>query len=530
MKRRQRSHQKKAHPAAVQTTHSFLQARPFETNEAANESATAKAGQLTEATRQTGFNFASLPIQAKLTIGKPGDQYEQEADRVAHQVVNQINSPSVQQQQNSEEEELQAKPLGIQPLTGQRRGALAEGTASSELEGEIQRARGSGQALDASIRQPMEQTMGADFSRVKIHADANADQLSQSIQAKAFTTGNDIFFKQGEYNPSSRGGQELLAHELTHVVQQGGGGSAINRSMIQANRARSNATTEAPDLNNILKVATLHMHVDLDAPGMALLKQLQEGEVGHAWVALEWNDPNNIPDDLPEAHKKQIRSGADPFGFWPKKFDWHDYTGLTEGEVWNQLLQDNQDEYNEYWAMLTSSDFKQRYEEHYGNEPTDPELQDLLREKIQEDCDLAQLWGGIHTRAADSVGYSSNPFDSYVPGQVLHPDYMHDAKATQSYELTRTEVDNVLQYAEAKQNADYSVFFYNCTTFAKEAVQAAGKTPPSSGIGKVCYPDKLYKSIKSNFEKGKGTTALEVNDQMVRRVGADLEPKRKKKK
>lgn len=68
----------------------------------------------------------------------------------------------------------------------------------------------------------VEPIMGADFSGVKVHTDAQADQLSRSIQAKAFTTGQDVFFRQGAYEPGSRGGQELIAHELTHVVQQTG--------------------------------------------------------------------------------------------------------------------------------------------------------------------------------------------------------------------------------------------------------------------------------------------------------------------
>jgi hypothetical protein len=67
----------------------------------------------------------------------------------------------------------------------------------------------------------MGQAMGADFSGVKVHTDSQSDQLNKSIQAKAFTTGQDVFFRQGAYEPSSRGGQELIAHELTHVVQQG---------------------------------------------------------------------------------------------------------------------------------------------------------------------------------------------------------------------------------------------------------------------------------------------------------------------
>lgn len=64
---------------------------------------------------------------------------------------------------------------------------------------------------------------------MKVHNDAQSDQLNQSIQARAFTTGQDVFFRGGEYNPGSRGGQELIAHELTHVVQQNGG--AVSRSL-----------------------------------------------------------------------------------------------------------------------------------------------------------------------------------------------------------------------------------------------------------------------------------------------------------
>ncbi|MBD2564616.1 DUF4157 domain-containing protein [Nostoc linckia FACHB-391] len=113
-----------------------------------------------------------------------------------------------------EEEELQMKPM-VQPQAGM--------AATPDLETSINQARGGGQSLADNIRQPMEQAFGADFSGVKVHTDGQSDQLNRSIQARAFTTGQDVFFRSGEYNPGSRGGQELLAHELTHVVQQNGG-------------------------------------------------------------------------------------------------------------------------------------------------------------------------------------------------------------------------------------------------------------------------------------------------------------------
>jgi hypothetical protein len=228
------------------------------------------------------------PIQRQLTIGQPGDKYEQEADRVASQVVEQINAPataqstqgqSVQRQEENQEElqtkpkitalqrqeenqealqtkpeitalqrqeenqeELQTKPEITAPQRQEENQeelqakstlksgeAIAGGEASTDLNRAINSARGGGQPLDAGLQQSMGQAMGADFSGVKIHTDAQSDQLNQSIQAKAFTTGQDVFFRQGAYDPGSRGGQELIAHELTHVVQQNGGAVARNR-------------------------------------------------------------------------------------------------------------------------------------------------------------------------------------------------------------------------------------------------------------------------------------------------------------
>ena len=120
--------------------------------------------------------------------------------------------------------------------------------AAPDLEAAIQRARGSGQPLSRGIRAPMEQAFGADFGGVKVHTGSESDTLNRSIQARAFTTGQDVFFRQGAYDHGSRSGQELLAHELTHVVQQNervsmhhdrlnvvdkfdGGGGVINRSV-----------------------------------------------------------------------------------------------------------------------------------------------------------------------------------------------------------------------------------------------------------------------------------------------------------
>ncbi len=102
----------------------------------------------------------------------------------------------------------------------QRVGAIGGVEASTELEAEIDRARGGGQPLSSDLQQSMGKVMGADFRGVRVHTDARADDMNRRLEAKAFTTGQDLFFKKGEYQPVSRGGQELIAHELTHVAQQ----------------------------------------------------------------------------------------------------------------------------------------------------------------------------------------------------------------------------------------------------------------------------------------------------------------------
>lgn len=219
---------------------------------------------------------STLPIQAKLTIGEPGNKYEQEADRVASQVVEQINTPApaqstqaqTVQRQGGEEEELQAKPeiTAIQRMEEpeeqlqaksnlQHQEAIGGGEASTDLTSAINSVRGGGQPLDAGLQRSMGQAMGADFSGVRVHTDTQADQLNRSIQAKAFATGQDVFFRQGEYSPGSRGGQELIAHELTHVVQQNGG--VVMRSPLVSKPIISNTSLASLGLNMIQMVMSI---------------------------------------------------------------------------------------------------------------------------------------------------------------------------------------------------------------------------------------------------------------------------------
>lgn len=183
-----------------------------------------------------------LGVQPKLKIGAPNDKYEQEADRVADQVMR-MSEPKVQRQEMPEEEAeeaeefIQTKPLAssITPLVQRQTMEEDEGLVqtknnrnttpkmSSMISSNIQSLQGGGQPLPGSARSFFEPRIGADFSNVRVHNDTRAARAAQSVNARAFTLGHDVVFGAGEYSPETSSGRKLLAHELTHVVQQSGG-------------------------------------------------------------------------------------------------------------------------------------------------------------------------------------------------------------------------------------------------------------------------------------------------------------------
>jgi len=218
----------------------------------------------------------TLPIQCKLTVNQPNDPYEQEADAVADKVMRMPDTKSMQaggadvsptpvkiqkkcaECEEEEEKQVQRKEAGPQAagptpademdwgdsmfrsaaeLMGQGGGA-----GSSPAEAEVQRSgmgkapavgqgfqrsleqsiQNGGESLAPQTRSFMESRMGWDLSSVRIHHNEGAHQLAKNVNARAFTVGSDIFFARSEYQPQDKKGQHLLAHELTHTMQQSG--------------------------------------------------------------------------------------------------------------------------------------------------------------------------------------------------------------------------------------------------------------------------------------------------------------------
>jgi len=156
-------------------------------------------------------------FQPKLTINQPGDKYEQEADAMADQVMR----ITVQRKcKHCEEEEKRIH---------RKETDLVAPPVDEEFETYVSSLHGRGTVLPRSERDFFEPRFGYDFSNVRIHTGGEAAQSADRINALAYTSGNNIVFNAGQYQPGSENGKRLLAHELTHVVQQGGGNGAIQR-------------------------------------------------------------------------------------------------------------------------------------------------------------------------------------------------------------------------------------------------------------------------------------------------------------
>ncbi|MEQ8997202.1 MAG: DUF4157 domain-containing protein [Coleofasciculus sp. B1-GNL1-01] len=197
------------------------------------------ANQEQEQAGEAGKDLKEIGIQTKLTVGAPGDPYEQEADRVASQVMSMSapadSSASVQRQLDTNHphhpHQIWKRAQSIKPVVHrqidprvqmrqmiQRAHQIDGNQASGDLENRLNASKGGGSPLSEDVRRFMEPRFGADFSGVRVHTGGEAVQMNQELGAQAFTHGSDVYFGAGK----SPGNNELTAHELTHVVQQTG--------------------------------------------------------------------------------------------------------------------------------------------------------------------------------------------------------------------------------------------------------------------------------------------------------------------
>lgn len=227
---------------------------------------------------------SSIPIQAKLEIRQPNDRYEQEADRVAEEVCDRVKI-SAEADRIHHPDASPFSPVQTQSLSPgsplQRQTDRSQNQVTP-LESTIQQARTGGESLPHPVRTSMERAFGTDFSGVKIHTDTQAHRLNRSLGARAFTSDRHIFFRSGDYHPTQPAGQKLLAHELTHVMQQTG---ASHPSVVQCD------LTEAEKVEHRKKGFATLIH---DIEDGTLTKQEVASLVSDEILSLDLADAMNL--------------------------------------------------------------------------------------------------------------------------------------------------------------------------------------------------------------------------------------------
>lgn len=265
-------------------------------------------------------------IQAKLKINQPGDIYEQEADRVADMVMR-MSEPILSDKQGVASSyvgaNVQRKYTASSQVEKQLLQAKEELGHTPEVTPQIDSSikaikGGGGHPLPVSVRQFFEPRLGQDFSHVRIHMDGRAAQTAQAVNALAFTTGRDIVFGTGQYSPGTAEGNRLLAHELTHVMQQSKGGILrVQRAEMVQRATRSellSALREAISNENWQEVATrLNGFNEDDIKRLA--GGLTVGEAANTRAAVQqylggWPREQLILDSLDAGRKEVARIGA----------------------------------------------------------------------------------------------------------------------------------------------------------------------------------------------------------------------------
>ena len=232
----------------------------------------------------SAVSSATETMPAKLAINSPGDESDQEAERVSDQVMTtpvhlagNVTPPSLQRSMGQPAGQTEATP----PRVDQ---ALAS----------------PGKPLEPALQQEMEQRFGQDFSRVRVHSGSVPEQSAQDVSARAYTVGNDIVFGAGQFAPGTPGGLRLLAHELTHVVQQSKLGSAP-----------------------------------------ASIQRFAEGEHKVVGDTVTGQRTIFLAPDMPVTYGDVVALGGDLFGDWPTLIQLANKKGITEGtrgEVWYAIL------------------------------------------------------------------------------------------------------------------------------------------------------------------------------------------------
>lgn len=276
-------------------------------------------------------------VQRKLTIGASNDPLEQEADRVADQVMSTpLNST------------INRTPPKIQRFTGQASDGL--NTALPSVERVL---ASSGRPLEPALRQDMETRFGHDFSHVRVHTGSAAEQSAREVSASAYTVGQNVVFGTDQFAPGTRGGRRLLAHELTHVIQQ----SSVNEIRVGQSGEKHDPsqntdikTQEHAGLQHIQRYESPE-HQDLGDNSLEVLFDYIQIKEGKKWAVERGIDPLKLVREIEQDPVRRNKTIKVRLGL-----------ELTPGEIislmgdfyatWQDLQSASKDEIDKILAMI----------------------------------------------------------------------------------------------------------------------------------------------------------------------------------
>lgn len=270
-------------------------------------------------------------IQTKLTINKPGDKYEQEADRVAEHVMRMPEArlqrvcscgggcPDCQTEKLAQgRDHLQTKHVDSADRGQRAVTPLVDGVLSAP-----------GQPLDTAARAFMESRFGYDFSQVRVHSDEGAARSARDIAANAYTVGSHIVFGAGQYNPGRAAGGRLLAHELTHVIQQNGAGML---SLQRDERKGESTDKEASQQPAAAKPepGSAYFHLVVRDPGLDLGGGVRVSDLADAKSRLMRRKVDKPWTLVLSIHASENRLGAQSPPDWQKNAIFYDASDIKE--------------------------------------------------------------------------------------------------------------------------------------------------------------------------------------------------------
>ncbi|MCC5944576.1 MAG: DUF4157 domain-containing protein [Bernardetiaceae bacterium] len=357
--------------------------------------------------------------------------------------------------------------------------------------------------LPEQVQTKMESAFNTSFSDVKIHT--NSSKASE-IGAQAFTQGNNVHFAQAKFNPSSQSGQQLIGHELSHVVQQREGrvkpttqmkGVAINNDSsleseadVQGAKAARGEAVQRKT-NNVQSSPT---HIAQAKP-VQMARERRKNVIAHDY---DYEYEQKINKQLAKGGRKRSKAVSDD-----TVATLNIETNITNVDR-SKTQKVDIDNFNigHAWVSLQYKD------KNFADEQA---LQGF------KPIGIKSLKKGRNWPFGFYPGDDYSEFDNYFnltkPGEIVEPDTNQNSKSTISYDVNNQQIANLASFVNKNRKHYYSFTTYNCTHFALAAARAAGLNPPSGrGFGGFVMPSGLYQNARKAAQKNNKGMAYKVED------------------